>query len=237
MTVKTPAQLQAQYQATLADNASGDISPADVRNAHVDTTNTWDALKVDNTEDSVARWNANKLQGENISTTTPGSGDIWQYDTVTFQWYPTPVKRVSGGLSGFVDNVVITPIVTIDTPVVVNQPTWSLYEFGQFTSPSNGRFTYVGANTAKFKVWLSVSFFVSSNNRASSIYVGKNGVALGNSKASMVTLTGEASETSTFTIVELANNDYLEVFVENNENTDDITCEHMHLMFEEVAFL
>lgn len=237
MTVKTPAQLQAQYQATLADNASGDISPEDVRNAHVDTTDSWDALKVDNTEDATARWNADKLQGTNISNSSPAAGDILQFDGVINEWIPIPVKKVSGGLSGFVNNAVITPIAAIDTPVVVNQPSWSLYEAGQFTSPSNGRFDYVGAATTKFKVWLSVSFFVGSNNRASSIYVGKNGSVLGNSKASMVTLTGEASETSTFTIVELATNDYLEVFVENNENTDDITCEHIHLMFEQIAFL
>lgn len=237
MTVKTPAQLQAEYLANLPDNASGDISPKDVRDAFVNTTDSWDALKVDNTQDIVPRWNANKLQNEDVANTVPVNGDILQYDGVINKWIPIQVKKSSGFLAGFINNATITPILAINTPVVINQPIWSLYESGNFTSPTNGRFTYVGSQTIKLHISLSVSFFVASNNRASSIYVGKNGVHIPTTKASMVTLLGESSETSTFHVVELANNDFIEVFVENNENIDDITCEHVHLYGSEIAFI
>lgn len=237
MTVKTPAQLQTQYQTTLADNASGDIAPEDVRLAHIDTTDSWDALKVNETEDVVARWNANKIQGQDISVTPPNAADILQYDQVIGKWIPIQVKKISGGLIGFVDNVITTPIAAIDTPVIVNQPTFSIFEGGNFTMTSNGRLTYSGASTIKFKVHLSVSFFVASNNRAASIYIAKNGSIINATKSSQVTLTGESSETSTFHIIELSNNDFLEIFVENNENTDDVTCEHIHFMCEEIAFV
>jgi len=50
MTAKTPAELIAQYNATLTTNGVGDISGKDVRDSQIDQTDSWDALKVDKTE-------------------------------------------------------------------------------------------------------------------------------------------------------------------------------------------
>jgi hypothetical protein len=50
MTVKTPAQLIADFNANLPDNTTGQISPADTRDSLIDNVDSWDALKADVTK-------------------------------------------------------------------------------------------------------------------------------------------------------------------------------------------
>lgn len=91
MTVKTPAQLQAQYQADLADNTTGDISPADVRQSQVDQTDSWDDIKLDNTEVTNPLFNAIKLQNKDIDATAPTEKQVLIFNIGTGKWEPSDI--------------------------------------------------------------------------------------------------------------------------------------------------
>jgi len=229
MTVRTPAELQAQYVATLPDNISGDISPADTRDNFEDTTDSWDALKLNEADVGVPQFNADQLQGEDISTNSPTDGQILIFDEGSGEWVPGNAA-ISVGLIGLVDNAVVTTISTIDTPVKIDPAAFTSHELTNFVQSTNGRLTYTGTATKDFFVLANVSLSAGANNKDMTIYIAKNGSIDNDTKSSNITLSGSPTETSIMFILSLATNDFLELFVENNTDTNDITAAHTRLM-------
>ncbi len=230
MTVKTPAQLQAQYDADIPDNVNGDIDAADVRVALKDTTDSWDAQKADNTQDVVARWNADALQGKEIDATAPVDKQILVFNASTDKWEPKDTFE-SFGMLHLINNATATTISTVDTPVLVAGTFNVSTQLSDFTQ-ANGRLTYTDTPTKTFKATISVSFSATSNDRAISALVALNGTVIAESKSSNTTTALEASETTSFILQDLSTNDFLEVFIENNENTSDITASQVHFLVE-----
>lgn len=92
----------------------------------------------------------------------------------------------------------------------------------KFTNTDN-RATYTGAITRLFKVNATLSL-TSGNNHQVGVYIAKNGSIITNTET-YVTTSGAGRAENVFCqgLVSLATNDYIEIFVENNTATTNIT--------------
>ena len=127
------------------------------------------------------------------------------------------------------NNATVTTISTVDTPVKALGTTTSNAINQKFTHTDN-RLTYVGALIRDFQVTATVSLF-SGNNRVIGVYVAKNGVVIPSSEMYSTTSgTGRAESVTCQTILELNENDYIEMWVENSSNSNNITVEYLNVI-------
>lgn len=95
---------------------------------------------------------------------------------------------------------------------------------------SNNRATYVGSISRSFFVTATLSV-ESGNNNEIGIYIAKNGVVLTDSEVYITTNSGGRAEAATVqTLVELTANDYIEIFVENDTSTSNITVTDLNVI-------
>lgn len=98
------------------------------------------------------------------------------------------------------------------------------------TAPINNRLTYTGTKTRRFQVIGSLSVTSTAANKYFSFYIVKNGVVLPESRQAMRLSTGVDKGSVTLSCsVELASNDYIEVWAENNSDTSNMTVETLNL--------
>jgi len=124
-----------------------------------------------------------------------------------------------------------TTISVVNTPVKVAGTTTldENFRFDDDTGTDN-RLRYIGTKTRKFNVSANISALSASNNIVFSWYIAKNGVT--NSNHRTQNKQGTSADIGAVTvsgIVELATNDYIEVYVENNDDTTNVTAEYMTL--------
>lgn len=101
----------------------------------------------------------------------------------------------------------------------------------KFTMPANNRLTYVGAQTKTFKVAISVSF-TSNNNKKIGFFVAKNGSLILSSEAYFTSSNGSAA-LNVQSLVTMETDDYIELFVENDTDTSNVTVETMSMIITE----
>lgn len=135
-------------------------------------------------------------------------------------------NSMSDALLGFNNNATETVISTINTPVVVNA-TWVLESARRLTTTTGGRATYKGELLAHFPVDVSIGLVAAGGGTKDvTVYLCLNG--------SIITNTGRTIEVAgskprTLSIpwqLDLAEDDYLEVCVENNTDTVNIVVEN-----------
>jgi len=127
------------------------------------------------------------------------------------------------------NNTTVTTISTINTPVKALGTTTANAINQKFTHTDN-RLTYVGALIRDFQVTATVSLS-SGNNNVIGVYVAKNGTVISSSEMYSTTSSGGKAESITCqTILELNENDYVEIWVENNTATTDITTEYLNVI-------
>ena len=127
------------------------------------------------------------------------------------------------------NNAISTVISTIDTPVKVLGVTTANTINQKFTHTDN-RLTYVGALIRDFQVTATVSL-TSGNNKVIGVYVAKNGIVISSSEMySTTSATGRSESLTCQTILELNQNDYVEIWVENSSNSDNITVEYLNVI-------
>ena len=127
------------------------------------------------------------------------------------------------------NNATVTTITTVDTAVKVLGATTANAINQKFTHTDN-RLTYVGALIRDFQVTATISL-TSGNNKVIGVYVAKNGVIITSSEMYSTTSgSGRAESVTCQTILELAENDYVEIWVENSSNSDDITVEYLNVI-------
>lgn len=127
------------------------------------------------------------------------------------------------------NNVVSTTISLVDTAVKV-LGTSTANSINQKFTHTNNRLTYVGALTRNFQVTATLSL-TSGNNNIIGVYVAKNGVVITSSEMYSTTSSGGRAESITCqTILELNENDYIEIWVENSTGTADITVEYLNVI-------
>lgn len=101
----------------------------------------------------------------------------------------------------------------------------------KFTN-TNNRATYIGALTRFFKVTATLSAN-SGNNNQIGCYVAKNGSIIADSEVYITTnASGRAEAATVQTLVQLTANDYIEIFVENDSGTTDITVTDLNVIIE-----
>lgn len=182
------------------------------------------------------------------SATIPVEGFI--LDTVNFSGGSTYVSGITSGdnksrwsecrgidnssaLSNYymTGNATATTITTTGTAVKVAGTTTSAAITQKFTNTDN-KSTYTGAILRDFKVTVVLSAN-SGNNNEVGIYIAKNGTLITESEVYITTNAGGRAEGGVAqVIVTLDQDDYIEVFVENDTSTSDITVTELSVIVE-----
>lgn len=141
-------------------------------------------------------------------------GFVEVYDGV--RWVEKSMSR--GGF--YVSSAVATASITPASPVniAVNSTIVSMGNATHFTiDTSNRRLTYTGTQTKLFRIEATLSYFVGTGNRVATFIIYKNGLAVAETeqnRAIAASGAGSVGNASVPYIMLLAENDYLELFVD-----------------------
>lgn len=131
-------------------------------------------------------------------------------------------------------NATATVIAAVSTPVKVAGTTTAGANNQRFSHSSN-RLTYDGSRTRGFNVTVTGTLTGGSNDQYG-LYVAKNGVEIGESEQYVTAnAAGRVESFALQTITQLVTNDYLEVFVENATDGDDVTVSYMNVIVTPVT--
>lgn len=126
-----------------------------------------------------------------------------------------------GGMS-WTGNATVTTIASSDTPVKA-AATSSANALNQRFAHTDNRLTYASAIPLTFYVGATLSL-TSGNNRQIEVLLYKNGTLIPGALGSITTNgSGRAEGAAAQGLVELEQDDYVELWVSNTSNTDDIT--------------
>lgn len=129
------------------------------------------------------------------------------------------------------NNATATVIASTSTPVKIAGTTTSASITQKFTN-TNNRSTYNGSFVRVFYITATLSFD-SGNNNQIGCYIAKNGTVLNESEVYGTTSgTGRAENVTIQTLVELSENDYIEVFVENATSSTNITVTDLNVIVQ-----
>ena len=120
-------------------------------------------------------------------------------------------------------NSTVTTIATQGTAVKV-AGTWVTQIESNFTADTTGRLTYDGTTTEVVSANVSITFShggIGSDDLA--VYIAKNGSVITGSKLVRTVGATDKGNVGTFFNVSMETSDYLEVFVANDTDTDNIT--------------
>lgn len=127
------------------------------------------------------------------------------------------------------NNATITPIAVSGTAYKIEGTTTENAINQKFTH-TNNRLTYTGGLDRNFQISATVSF-TSGNNKVIGLYINKNGSLVNSSEMYATTSgSGRAESIHVQTVLELTANDYIELWVENDTDTTDITVEFLNLI-------
>jgi hypothetical protein len=127
----------------------------------------------------------------------------------------------------------VTAVAEADTYYKLNTTTTQGFKRGDLVH-SNNRITYTGATTAVFSVQGIVSL-ESGNNKQIHVAFFQNEVIKSCSEQQITTSgAGKASNISFQCLAELAQNDYIEVFVENATSADNITLDNLNVIVKQL---
>lgn len=138
------------------------------------------------------------------------------------------------------DNATATTITTTDTATRFDETT-ALNTGMDFDSPSAGRLRYTGALTGHFHMGCTMSAKGAGANDVMEAVIIKNATVNGSGEYSTGTIlshgkitqklgpAGDVGSTAIHVMAELAQNDYIELFILNTSDTDDITIVDMNL--------
>ncbi len=120
-------------------------------------------------------------------------------------------------------NATATTIATQGTPVKV-AGTWVVQTESNFTGNTTGRLTYNGSTTEVVSASVSITFSHAAGGTDDlAVYIAKNGSVITASKLTRAVTGSARGNVGTFFNVSMDNSDYLEVFVANDSDTNNIT--------------
>jgi hypothetical protein len=126
-------------------------------------------------------------------------------------------------------NITISAISDGSTNMVLVNPVTSVtgtsYEF----TDSNGRLTYTGSITKMFHTALTISFSPATTNEEFVVGLAKNGTVQPGKILQKVANTSDIQAFSFHVMVELATNDYIEVYVGNVSSTGDFVVKTLNI--------
>ena len=120
-------------------------------------------------------------------------------------------------------NATATTIATQGTPVKV-AGTWVVQTESNFTGNTTGRLTYNGSTTEVVSASVSITFSHAAGvSDDLAVYIAKNGSVITASKLTRAVTGSARGNVGTFFNVSMDTSDYLEVFVANDSDINDIT--------------
>lgn len=127
------------------------------------------------------------------------------------------------GLLSMIDNATETVILSIGAAVLV-AGTWVNVTTSQFSATAAGRLTYIGGRPAKLPVTISTAVTVSSGvNQEIHFHIHLNGSIIEESKTETnIDSTDIKNQTNVWQLT-MFPDDFLELFVENNSTTNNVT--------------
>lgn len=171
----------------------------------VDTPDSIDDLLAqfpDNSTGSITPQNMRNF----IETLRPRHGSFY---------FTTPVETVI--------SVAATPTKALGTTTAVNLT-------GGFTMPANNRLLYTGVVDVHAHIASSMTLTTAGSNKIVGSTIAKNGTALAHSLCHRKVGTGtDEGAIAIHADAMLTNGDYLEIFLENETDTTNLTIEHGYL--------
>ena len=141
-------------------------------------------------------------------------------------------NSASVGLMTMQGNATATTINSVGVAVKAAGTTSFDSTVSQKFSHSANRLTYTGAITRRFRVSIVASILASNNTQLGS-YVAKNGSILNNSEIYTTADGNNRSENTAIQVItDLAENDYIEFFIENDTSTANVTVEDLSVIVE-----
>lgn len=132
------------------------------------------------------------------------------------------------------NNAIVSDIVTAGAYIKIAGTTISGMD-SRFTN-TNNRATYTGSKTRTFEISAIATITSASDGDNVAIRIHKNGTAIPGSRSVGVTRvvlgTNKADNIKTQTIVELATNDFIEIFVANLTDTSDVTVADLNVIIK-----
>lgn len=138
-----------------------------------------------------------------------------------------PITTTSGGYGSLNSTASTLQALTVSVPSKITLVT-TLLQSRNFDMPADNRLRYIGTDTGKFKVAINFSAFESTASADVFLFeIYKNGAATGIATRQGLdgTTADEAQSVVLGGMLELATNDYIEVFVTNETDSDDVTIE------------
>ncbi|AEA42544.1 hypothetical protein [Fluviicola taffensis] len=225
------------------NNTLWDVSNSNIYERFIGTFNVIQLLGGDRLTTSTNSATALHISG--ITSLNSGSAKVIMFvgtgayvtGTFTNAWevetsgISTQKDDVAGG-NMYLTTPVATTFALANTPVKVLGTTASASLY-RATHPTSNRLTYTGSKTRSFFISSSLSITQPSSNRYFSFYIAKNGVIIPESRqdVKVVNSTDQVSLTISCRVT-LAPNDYIEVWVENQSSTTNMTVQTMNLSME-----
>jgi len=151
---------------------------------------------------------------------------LWVNNTGIINTATTGVITMQGNSTATTVGAVNTEYVAAGTTILDTTVTQ------KFSMPQNMRLNYDGAISRQFRC-TSMLTLTSGNNNQIGVYWGKNGVPVVNSEMyATMDGNGRRENMAIQTVVELAEDDYMEIFVENATGTADITVNDLNAVIE-----
>lgn len=180
----------------------------------------------------------------NQALTTPVAGDFFLY-TDTSDSGNLKKGNLADILTGnpagayghlsMVGNSTNTPLSEDSPDKVLGTTTLGLVnEFDDDGGVSN-RLRYLGDNPQDFVVMGVANFDGQANARTGRIHIAVNGVVVASANMKTLLMSADNYPTTIFTMVNLENGDYVEIWVENTENNDDTIGEDLQLVVHSTA--
>ncbi len=143
-------------------------------------------------------------------------------------------NSASTGMMTMSGNSTNTTITTIGTPVKIAGTTALDSSVTQrFDMPTDNRLTYTGAITRQFRTTAVLTISSGGNNKELGTTFALNGTVITTSKMTVTSDgAGRAENAVIQTVVTLEENDYLELFVQNDDSTNNITVSDFNMIVE-----
>ena len=157
-----------------------------------------------------------------------------QYDDNKARFNENRGINNSAAITGYYmqGNATATTISGTGTPTKVAGTTTESSISQKFTVTTTNRATYSGAISRDFKVTVVCSI-ASGNGHQIGVYVAKNGTELTESETYVTTnASGRLENGSVQVLTNLSQNDYIEIFVENNTAATNITVEDLNVIIQ-----
>ena len=140
------------------------------------------------------------------------------------------IVSLSPPFGGLFFTLAAATTISVQGTMVKAAGTTALTNARNFTAPGDNRLTYTGVPDRHVHIAMSVSFTTSGSNEDISIAIAKNGVVLTHSKLTRFLATGQDhGATASHGDVVLSTNDFIEVFVTNEDSTADVTIQQGYM--------